>query len=390
MHSFLIGLVLLSGGAQAAELNYGEWVTDSIIKRYQPTVDIMTHHGWDHSNSVILHGIEKIYLRNRNSAYLAYIKKYVDDYIADDGSIKDLQLTLDNIQPGVLCLFLYEQTGDQKYKLAAQTMRNHLLGSVSSPTAFGKTPEGGFWHKTDQKYRNVMSVDGLYMAYPFLVRYAMQFNDRTALDVAVQQILMVSSHSFNIKAGLPYHAWSYDHQAPWANPITGTASQFWSRAAGWYAMALVDVLEFFPADHPAYNNLLFALQSLAQGLKATQNPADGLWCQVLDACGKLQNYSEVSGSGMIIYALQKSVDLKLLDTSYETVTRKAWRSFKKHIVRFDDGGPQINSVAPPMSAQVNYAAYVAFRPISIPAPSGPHHAHGYMAALLAASVMDVR
>jgi rhamnogalacturonyl hydrolase YesR len=38
---------------------------------------------------------------------------------------------------------------------------------------------------------------------------------------------------------------------------TGT-SQFWSRSIGWYAMALVDVLDYFPKEHPKQKELVGA------------------------------------------------------------------------------------------------------------------------------------
>lgn len=371
-----------------AEVNQGEWLANSIIKRYTPTIDAMTHHGWDHSNSAILHGIEKIYLKHHDKKYLKYIKAYADQFVNTDGSIKGLLTTLDGMHPGVVCLFLYEQTGDKKYLRAAKTMRDHLIGTPDKPSQFSKTPEGGYWHKTDEKYKNVMSVDGLYMTYPFLVRYALVANEKELLDVAAKQILLVSERSFNTKSNLAFHAWNYDKEKPWANKITGTSSQFWSRATGWYSMALVDVLEYFPKNHPAYNKILFAFQGLATGIKTYQNPADGLWYQVVDAYDQPQNYPEASGSGMIIYALQKGVNLKLIDGTYHDVAEKGWAALKTKITPYGDGGPQIKSVAPPMSSQIDYAGYVAIRPISVPADEGKHHPHGYIGTLMAASVME--
>ncbi|GGY81831.1 unsaturated rhamnogalacturonyl hydrolase YteR [Cellvibrio zantedeschiae] len=371
-----------------AEVNYGNWLAGSIVKRYTPTIDAMTHHGWDHSNSAILHGIEKIYLKNHDKKYLRYIKAYADQFVNADGSIKGLLLTLDGMHPGVICLFLYEQTGDKKYLLAAKTMRDHLIGTPIKPSQFNKTPEGGYWHKTDEKYKNVMSVDGLYMAYPFLVHYAVIANEKELLDVAAKQILLAAERSYNIKANLPYHAWNYDKEKPWANKITGTSSQFWSRTTGWYSMALVDVLEYFPKDHPAYNNILLAFQSLAQGIKASQNPQDGLWYQVLDAYDKPLNYPETSGSAMIVYALQKGVNLKLIDAAYHDIAEKGWSGIKTKVATFNDGGPQINSVAPPMGSQINYDGYVAIRPVSVPVAEGAHYPHGYIGVLMAASVME--
>lgn len=379
-----------TGYAATTTPSLGTRFADAIITRYQPTIDAMTHHGWDHSNSAILHGIEKIYRHHPNQKYFAYIKAYADSFIQQDGSINGLINTLDGMHPGVVCLFMYEQTGEQKYKLAAQTMRNYFLGTKQQASPFHKTPDGGYWHKNDDKYHNVMSVDGTYMVYPFLVRYATLFNEPEIFDVIAKQILLVHEHSFNIKTKLPHHAWHYDKTKPWANPITGTATQFWSRASGWSSMALVDVLEYFPKNHPGYARLLFLFQQFAEGLASAQNPADGLWYQVLDSLQKPDNYPESSSSGMIIYALQKGVDLNLLDASYAQVSKHGWLGLQSKIKPYQDGGPQITSVAPAMGAQNDYAAYVAIRPISLPNDTQQQHPHGYIGVLMAAAVMEAK
>lgn len=366
----------------------GTQVADAIIARYQPTIDVLTHHGWDHSNSIVLHGIEKIYLHNKNAQYLDYIKNFADDYINADGSINGLLTTLDGMHPGVICLFLYQQTGEEKYRLAAQTMRNHLLGSEAKPSVFNKTPDGGYWHKNDEKYKNVLSVDGLYMKDPFLVRYGVMFNEPNTINAALEQVLLVAQRSFNIRTNLAFHAWSYDKNPAWADPITGQASQYWSRASGWLVMALVDILEYLPKDHKDYSKITYLYQRLAQGIKASQNPANGLWYQVLDAYNQPDNYPEISGSGMMVYGLQKGVALKLLPEEYSLIAKRGWQGMQTYIKTYTDGGPQITSVAPGMSAQINYQAYVDIKPISVPSPAPKQYSHGYIGVLMAASVME--
>lgn len=362
-------------------------LSNAIIKRYSPTIEEMGRNGWDHSNSAVLHGMEKIYRRTRDKAYLNYIKAFADQFIDSDGSIKALRPNLDGIHPGVLCLFLYEETGEKKYLQAAKTMRDMMLGTAAQPTTFKRTPQGGYWHKSEDKYKNVMTVDGLYMAYPFLVRYALVAKEPALLDLATTQILMVSERSFDPRTKLVYHAWDYGKEQPWAHPITGTSSQFWSRASGWYSMAMVDVLEHLPTTHPQYGKLLFLFQSLAEGIKAAQH-TDGYWYHVLDAPTKAGNFPESSASGMMVYSLQKGVNLQLLDPAYSAVAQRGWQALQKNITRFTDGGAQINSVAPGMGVQNDYDAYVAIRPISVPVAVGKHHAHGYIAVLMAASVME--
>jgi len=108
----------------------------------------------------------------------------------------------------VVCLFLYQVTGEEKYRLAAKTMRDHLLGTQEKPTVFGKTPDGAFWHKNNAKYKNVSSVDGLYMKDPFLVRYGVMFNQPDVIEQSLAQVLLVAQRSFNINTNLPFHAWS--------------------------------------------------------------------------------------------------------------------------------------------------------------------------------------
>ncbi len=51
--------------------------------------------------------------------------------------------------------------------------------------------------------------------------------------------------------GLLYHGYDESKKEKWANKQTGLSPNFWARAMGWYGMGLVDVLENFPAGHPA-------------------------------------------------------------------------------------------------------------------------------------------
>lgn len=370
--------------------NVGIAISDALIQRYQPTINTMTKKGWDHSNSAILHGMEKVYANHPNPKYLAYIKAFADTYIASDGSVQQLHNELDKLHPAINALFLYEQTGEKKYAVAAKNMLQFFLGTQSTPSTFNKTPTGGYWHKNNAKYHNVMTVDGLYMVHPFLVRYGLRFEQPALLDLATEQIVLSAERTFNIKANLPYQSWDYDKNKPWAHAITGTSSEYWSRASGWFSMALVDVLEYLPKEHPRYAQILTLFQHWAVGVETVQHPENGMWYQVMDGHTKQNNYPEVSGSSMIVYSLQKGVNLGLLDKHYTQVAQRGWLGVLSFITVYTDGGPQVHSVAPPMGAQVDYTAYVAKRPISVPSESNGHHPHAFIGTLMAASVMDER
>lgn len=348
----------------------------------------MTQKGWEYSNSIILHGIEKIYNYLPDStAYLNYIKAYVDAYINNAGVVTSgYGNTLDKIHPGILCLFLYEKTGQTKYKTAATNIRNNIL----TGNTFNKTPDGGFWHKQTIDYNNVMMLDGIYMAEPFLVKYGVMFNDDSAINTSTRQTLLLASHVYDSTLHLAKHAWHYNKTKSWANPVTGASPEVWSRAMGWYMMAIVDILTYLPKTHPDYIAMRNLLDSLCIGVKNTQDHSTGLWYQVMDKPDSAGNYLESSGSGMLIYALKKAVDSNWIDADYLDVAKKGWKGLQTKISTYTDGGPQINDFAPAMSVFGSYAEYINMLPVDCPAtPAGTtQHPHGYCGVLMAASAME--
>ena len=383
----IILIVLLPLLAKSQTTNFGVQFSDAIIIRYQPTIDVFGNAGWDHANSIILHGIEKTYAKTKNPEYLDYIKKFVDSFVDEKGNIKKLKTELDGIHPGLLCLFLYENTKDEKYRIAATNMKNYLLGTSAVPTSFHKTPDDGFWHKNNDHYTNVMTIDGIYMSNPFLLKYGIISGDNESVDAALFQTFLAVSRMFNIETHLPFHGWDYQKDKSWASPITGTSTEVWSRSVGWFSMALTDMLEYLPATHKDYKKLLYIYQQLAIGIKNTQNK-DGLWFQLINHKELADNYTETSGSGMIIYALKKGLNNKWLDESYNKVVENGWKKFKKYITVYNDGKPQIKSFCPGMGIKDNAKEYLAVRPIDCPSDNYKNQPHGYCAVLMAASVME--
>ena len=70
------------------------------------------------------------------------------------------------------------------------------------------------------------------------------FNEPADFDDVAKQIRLADEHTYDPATGLFYHGWDESKSQPWANPATGSSSNFWGRAIGWYAMALVDTLDF--------------------------------------------------------------------------------------------------------------------------------------------------
>jgi len=376
--------------------------SNAILSRYTPTINAMTSKGWEYSNTIILHGIEKVYMQTNDPAYLAYIKAYVDSYLNADGSFKAgvTLVSLDRIHPGISVLFLYEKykstsaADSLKYRVCATNLRNVLVGAGASYAGFRTPVKKMFWHK-QSGYDNIVMLDGMYMAHPFLAKYGRLFNDAAAIDTAVNQVLFTYNQLYQSGSKLIKHAW---HEPGSTNgqvweDAAGNSTSVWSRAMGWYTMAIVDLLKYVPAAHPRRAQLLTALSNLCAGIKTYQDPTSKLWYQVVDKTSATLsgNYIESSGSGMFIYTLKTAIDSGWISSAtYAPVVQSAWTGIQTKITNYTDGKPMINDFAPAMSVQNTEALYVqaSLQPVDCPVAAGTQHPHGYAAILMASSVME--
>jgi unsaturated rhamnogalacturonyl hydrolase len=287
---------------------------------------------WTYEQGVLLKGVEGVWLNTGDGRYFNYIKHVIDPLIADDGTIRTYKAedyNIDNVLSGRNLLTLYKVTGQEKYRKAAALLREQLR-------THPRTSEGGFWHK--KVYPSQMWLDGLYMGEPFYAEYAATFGEREAFDDIAKQFILMERHSRDAKTGLLYHGWDESKQQAWADKTTGRSPNFWGRAMGWYAMALVDTLEQFPKDHTQRAELLAILNRLAASVEKYQDRQSGLWFQVLDKGGWKGNYVEASASCMFVYALAKGARLGYLPESYMKVAQKGWGGIRREFVEEAAGG----------------------------------------------------
>ena len=287
---------------------------------------------WAYEVGTLLDGMAAQYEVKKRPADLAYIKAAVDRWVDKDGKISILpgkpfdaaQHTLDNLEPGRAVLFCYRVTGGPRYAKAAK----FLIGQFADQP---RTPEGGFWHK--QVYPQQMWLDGAYMAEPFRAGYAQTSQQNGDFDDIAKQLLLMTEHMRDPQSGLLRHGWDSSHQAQWANKQTGLSPESWARAMGWYAMALVDTLPWFPQDHPDRARLIGALLEVADSVSRYQDHETGLWWDVLDKGTQPGNFREASASAMFVYAFAKGVRLGYLPRAkYEPVAFRGWNGLETRFV----------------------------------------------------------
>lgn len=289
---------------------------------------------WDYVHGLVLTAFEKLYKKTNNQNYYNYIKGYADATIDSTGvipSYKYENFNIDMIEAGNILFNLYETTKEEKYLKAMQTLRKQL-------SEHPRTSEGGFWHK--KVYPSQMWLDGLFMGQPFYTHYTVTFEDGKNLDDVAKQFELIQKHALDSKTGLLYHGWDESKAMAWANKETGTSPNFWSRSLGWYAMALVDVLDYFPENNPKQKELVSYLNQLATALVKQQH-SSGLWYQVTNMHDKEGNYLEASGSAMFAYALAKGANKGYLPEEYKVAANKAFDGITRDLVKVSENGEVI-------------------------------------------------
>lgn len=286
---------------------------------------------WSYDLGVLLKGMEGLWLRTGDAKYFNYIQHQIDYYVGEDGSIRDYkqeEYNIDYINNGKPLLLLYRVTGKEKYLKAATQLREQLR-------THPRTKEGGFWHKKIYPWQ--MWLDGLYMGEPFYAEYANLAGEDTTYNDIVNQFVWMEKHARDPKTGLLYHGWDESREQRWANKETGLSPHIWARGMGWFGCALVDVLDWFPADHPRRKELLEILNRTVAAIQKVQDPVSGLWYDVIDVPKGKGNYFEASSANMFVYTLAKGARLGYISQQCLPGAKKAWAAIQKKFVREENG-----------------------------------------------------
>jgi len=316
-----------------AQQKLSEQVAATVMTTWKDSLPIGGTTKWSYDMGVILKGFEGIWQQTGDKKYFNSIQWKMDYFVQNDGSIKGYEsdeFNIDHVNNGKLLLLLYRVTQKEKYLKAAQLLRGQLRRHP-------RTNEGGFWHKKVYPYQ--MWLDGLYMGEPFYAEYAMLLHEDTAFNDIANQFIWMEKHARDPKTGLLYHAWDESKQMQWANKETGVSPNFWARAMGWYADALVDVLDYFPADHPKRKSLIDILNRLVNAIEKQQDKTTGLWYDVMNynGPGKEKNYFEASASSQFVYAVAKGVRKGYLPAAKIEIAKKGYDGIVKRFIKVENG-----------------------------------------------------
>jgi unsaturated rhamnogalacturonyl hydrolase len=258
--------------------------------------------------------------------------------VSSTGAISNSFNNLDSMNSGNVLLALFKETGQAKYRIAADKIRNRL---DTYPTI-----NEAWWHSTSDSRRNQTWADGVFMVLPFLVRYGHDVNNRNFPDgnnayaEAVKQLKLYYANlrdpSTEIHPSTEMLRHAYDgspagQKASWANPTTGQSPETWCRGQGWFFMTLIEVLEIIPTTQPGRQDLITMLQRVIPALQTYQDSASGRWFQLVIRGSNPSNWTETSCSAMYTYVISRAVERGYVDASFNAVALRGWEGIKGRV-----------------------------------------------------------
>ena len=278
-----------------------EYVND-YLSRYTPYQKY-----WNYEDGCLLMGCRWMYDASGDMFFRDYILNYLAQRVEEDGSIPTYNTdhdNLDDLNCGKMLFFALDETGEERYRKA---LEYHMKRLASHP----RCKCGSFWHKDIYPWQ--IWLDGLYMAQPLYMEYETRFNGMENYNDILRQFENVRKYLYSEEKGLYFHGFDEARVQPWADKETGCSSNFWSRAYGWWLIALIDTIEKAnPQIYEVRRRLEDLFREAINGLLPWRDPETGLIYQVIDKGGIPGNYTEASGSVMAAAAILKGVRLGVL------------------------------------------------------------------------------
>ena len=280
-------------------------------------------YSWSYYNGVVFEGLKYIYEATGEQRYISYIREYLDAMITDGelnehaGYVPYHGLDCYKTASLMADLCEFDESGkplDNEYNKVAAGLYHDLVtvNVFYTEEALG----GNYWHAWHGKSTLAYKVwlDGIYMAQPFIARYAWKSKDKEQQAAIYKRFRWVSDNMI-APNGLYYHA---------VNSKEDVCKFFWLRAIGWYAMAQVDVMEYMPEEY--LPDMKKDLKRFIDGMLRFQDES-GMWKNLVDQPLTEKNRLETSGTAMIIYCILKAIRIGYLedvDGNYMYAAQKAF------------------------------------------------------------------
>jgi len=309
-------------------------MADSEMARYPEPwmIEGMKKPMWSYTHGLVVKSMLEVWRHTGDTRYYDYSKIYVDSLIDANGRIKTLKYlsyNIDNINSGKVLFDFYEKTKDKRYKIAMDTLRKQMQEHP-------RTREGGFWYQL--QYPHQMWLDGIFMASPYLAQYGTAFGDTSLFSDVISQVNLITCKTYNPATGLYYHGWDENREQRWADKESGCSPNFWASSIGWYAAAMVDILDYLPENIEGRDSIVSIVNNLASTLVKYQDKDTGVWYQVIDQGNREGNYLESSASCLFAYFLAKAMNEGYIADSYKIALDNAFNGILTQFIKQEEDG----------------------------------------------------
>lgn len=341
MRKLLLSFVILIAAVASAQEPYSIRMIRSEMQRNPDATYLDGRNGerkWNYTTGLELKSFLDASRRYELPEVVDYVRAWADTMATEKGEVfkyKKSNYNVDHICPARIYFDLHDLYGsqDKRYRRVTRMIREQI---DSQP----RTESGEFWHK--QVYPHQVWLDGFYMALPFYAEYTKRYAPKDQKDSLfsdiVHQFTAGAANTLDPATGLFRHAWDESRSMFWCDPQTGLSAHAWGRANGWYAVALVEVLDYLPKSHPGHAVLVDQLNYFLEVLPKWADPQTGMWYQVLDCPGREGNYLEATCSIMFTYAFLKGLRMGYIDRSHEAYILGLYPKFIDRFIRENPDG----------------------------------------------------
>ena len=183
------------------------------------------------------------------------------------------------------------------YPEAKELIREYAEKTMNAPKN-----SDGLVIKSTTPDRDCVWIDSIAFVVPFLLYAGIGLNEPKYIDEAVHQALGHYDLLLDKDTGLLHQCYNFV-------AIGDITEDHWGRGNGWGYIALTELVEWLPKDHPsrAKVELYFSRHSCALRKYQTKR---GFWCQEIPIH---YSYEESSGTGLMLYGFAIGMKHRLLD-----------------------------------------------------------------------------
>lgn len=254
----------------------------SCLERYHNDKD-----DWNFEDGIVLLAAKDMYEATGDERYFCFVENDLRNFAGEDGSVSRHEtenFNIDSVNIGKVLFFLYDKTGDEKYRRAIEILMDGLRSQPGCGTVSrGETDSGR------------IRLDGLFKVQPFYMEYETRYDKKEKYNDILSRFTSVQQSLCR------------------ADEKAGCLSAFGLRGLGFYLMALVDTMDNMSIEiFEQYKKLQTIFKQALSGVLLYQDAESRLFYEVIDRRDMPGNVPEISGSAMIAYAILKGCRMGIL------------------------------------------------------------------------------